>query len=372
MIPPRPRSIIPGSAACESCMTAPTFSRISRASASRGSSANLPYVPMPALLTRRSIAGSADASRASTTAIPFFEVRSAARTSTAVPCSFSSVSASSSSLVSSRATTTRSSPRAASARANAAPMPDEPPVTSATGLTMFMPLPPGSQAELGRHRVGRGVDRRPHVDLVHGALRVLQAVASERAHDGLVHPDLPRRGRLEQAGYGRRRRRFDEATLRRRQQAVRVEDLAVRDGTDVTTRLVAGADRLIPVRGVADANSGGDGLRVRDGLAVHQGSRSLRLPSEHPWPAVRAAVHLVFEIALPVGADVQGVPDGDAVRVGRLSQRVDHLEGGGLLPFDPERVDRVDDRDPAALGQLSDHAEGVVEVPPNRDDTGAV
>src|SRR2546423_4435682 len=345
MTPPRPRSTIPASAACERCMTASTLRRTSRASASRGSSANLPYVPIPALLTSRSMGGSADSSRASTTAIPFFEVRSAARTSTALPCSFSSVSARSSSLVSSRATTTRSSPRAASARANAAPMPDEAPVTSATGLPMFISLPPGSQAELGRHRVGRGIDRRPDVDLVHGALRVLQAVTCQRAHDGLVRPDLSAHGGLEQAGYGRRRRRLDEATLRRGQQAVRVEDLRVRDGTDVAVRFVAGGDRPAPVRGVSDSDRGGDGLGGRDGLAVHERSRSLRLPSEHAWTAARAAVLLVLEVALPVGADVQGVPDRDAVRVGRPSERVDHLESGGLLPFDPERVDRVDDRD---------------------------
>src|SRR5262245_33325068 len=372
MIPPRPRSIIPGSAACESWTIASTFSRIARASSSTGSSANLPYVPIPALLTRSSTAGSADSSRASTSALPFFAVKSADRTSTLTPYSFSSCSASASRRDASRATTTTSSPRAARARANWAPIPDEAPVTSATGFGVLMSSPPTSEAELRRHRVGRRVDRVPHLDLVHRALGVLEAVTGERAHDGLVPVDQPTGGRLEEPGDGGRRRRLHETSFRRRQEAVRVDDLGVAHRPDLAARLVPRRDRALPVRRVADADRGGDRLGMRDGLAVHERRRPERLPSEHPRAPARAAVDVVLQIALPVGADVERVPDGDAVHVGRVAKGVDDLERRRLLPFDPKRVDRVHDRDPAAVGERADYAEGGIEVAVHRDDARSV
>jgi len=77
-------------------------------------------------------------------------------------------------------------------------------------------------------------------------------------------------------------RRLDEATLRRRQQAVRVEDLRVRDGPDVAVRFVAGGDRCAPVRGVPDARN--LKYRLMYGLknlvhrtSLHQGSSGVIL-----------------------------------------------------------------------------------------------
>ncbi len=66
------------------------------------------------------------------------------------------------------------------------------------------------------------------------------------------------------------------------------------------------------------------------------------------------------------------LPDGDAVHVGRVAERVADLERGGLLTFDAERVDRVDDRDPAPLPQLAHDAQRVVEAAADRHDLRAV
>ena len=58
----------------------------------------------------------------------------------------------------------------------------------------------------------------------------------------------------------------------------------------------------------------------------------------------------VFDEAAPVGRDVAGVADGQAERVGGVAERVDDLEGGGLLALDAVRVDGVDERDRVLLG----------------------
>ena len=76
--------------------------------------------------------------------------------------------------------------------------------------------------------------------------------------------------------------------------------------------------------------------------------------------------------AAPVGGHVAGVADRDRERAGRLAELLDDLEGGGLLAFDPVRVDRVDELDRVLLGELADDRQGVVEVALQGDDAGAV
>ena len=66
------------------------------------------------------------------------------------------------------------------------------------------------------------------------------------------------------------------------------------------------------------------------------------------------------------------LPTGQAVDVGRVAEDVDDLEGGGLLPLDPGRVDRVDQRDRVVLGQLAGEVEAVVEVAVDLQQLGAV
>ena len=82
------------------------------------------------------------------------------------------------------------------------------------------------------------------------------------------------------------------------------------------------------------------------GAAVDQRRGALGLEAEHP----RRRAGLLE--ALPVGGDVAGVADRDAQRV-ELAELLDDLERRGLLALEPERVDRVDERDRVARRELA-------------------
>jgi hypothetical protein len=105
-----------------------------------------------------------------------------------------------------------------------------------------------------------------------------------------------------------------------------------------------------------------------DGRAQHQRRGALGLEAEQARPGAHLAE------ALPVGGHVAGVADRDAERVerGGGAQFVEHLEGGGLLPLEPVRVDRVDERDRVALRELAHEQERLVEVAAQRDHLRAV
>ena len=66
----------------------------------------------------------------------------------------------------------------------------------------------------------------------------------------------------------------------------------------------------------------------------------------------------VLDVAHPVRGDVAGVADRQAVDVGRVAERLDDLERGGLLAVQPVEVDRVDQRHRVVLGQLRRRAPG--------------
>ena len=133
-------------------------------------------------------------------------------------------------------------------------------------------------------------------------------------------------------GDGRGARRLAEHALVGGQEAVGVEDLLVGDRGDVAARGGEGLHRLLPARGVADPDRARDRLRVRDPLAGDERRGALGLEAEQP----RRRPHLLE--ALVVGGHVAGVADGDAERV-ELAERVEHLEGRGLLALQAERVD---------------------------------
>ena len=117
---PRPRSIMPGSAARVRCSTAVTLTSSWRCRSSGAAASSEPGAARPALLTSRSIgATSGSASRAATWSRPAAVARSAGSTSTTTPASRASVAAASS-RCRSRATSTRSWPSRASRAANAA------------------------------------------------------------------------------------------------------------------------------------------------------------------------------------------------------------------------------------------------------------
>src|SRR5439155_120324 len=77
-----------------------------------------------------------------------------------------------------------------------------------------------------------------------------------------------------------------------------------------------------------------------------------RLEAQHLRELRSPAGVLVLPVALPVGGDVAGVADRDAVDVGGVAQHVDDLEGAGLLALDPVGIDRVDDGDGRPLAEV--------------------
>src|SRR3954469_17701087 len=192
-------------------------------------------------------------------------------------------------------------------------------------------------------------------------LRVLEPMAGEDADDAVGALDAVG----QQPGDAGRRRRLAEHALVGREEAVGVEDLVVADGLHLAAARREGLHRLLPSRRVADPDRARDGLRVRDRRAVDQRGRALRLEAEQPRPRA----HLLK--ALVVGGHVACVADRDAERV-ELAERVQQLEGRGLLAFDAERVDRVDQRDGMALGELAHELERLVEVAAQRDDARPV
>src|SRR4051794_15084597 len=197
--------------------------------------------------------------------------------------------------------------------------------------------------------------------LAERGLRVLQPVTREHADDAVGAVD-PVRQQAGDAGGGRR---LAEHALAGGQEAVGVEDLGVRDGGDLAARRGEGLHRLLPTGGVADPDRARDRLRMRDRRAVHERGRALGLEAEQPG----VGAHLLK--ALPVGGDVAGVADRDAERV-ELAQRVEQLEGRGLLPLQPERVDAVDERDRVAPADLAHELERLVEVAAQGDHARAV
>src|SRR5256886_17489981 len=81
---------------------------------------------------------------------------------------------------------------------------------------------------------------------------------------------------------------------------------------------------------------------------------------------------MVLAIAAPIRGDVPRVADGDQVVVGCHAELVHDLEGGGLLPLEPERVHRVHERHRMALGDLADDRQRLVEVAVHGEDPGTV
>ena len=97
-----------------------------------------------------------------------------------------------------------------------------------------------------------------------------------------------------------------------------------------------------------------------------------RLEAPHPRGPRGEAVGGVLAVALPVGGDVAGVADRQAVDVGGVAERVDDLERRRLLALDAERVDAVDQAHRVVDRQLAGQREAVVEVALDLQQLGAV
>ena len=73
-----------------------------------------------------------------------------------------------------------------------------------------------------------------------------------------------------------------------------------------------------------------------------------------------------------MGADVAGIAYRKRMHGGSPSEVVDHLPGGGLLPRDAVRIDRIDQGHIVIRGELENNRERIVEVAVHRNHRGTV
>src|SRR3954468_10235079 len=260
-----------------------------------------------------------------------------------------------------------------------------PPATTSMARTTLVSVIPRASAPVPlassrRRRASTSVENdlfnRPQVvlaadygrGLAERGVRVLQAVAGEDADDG-------RRGRValdppptagHESRHGSRRRRLAEDPFPRREEPIRVEDLLVRDRGDPPARRGHRRHRLLPARGVADADCRGDRLRALDRMTLDQRRSPCRLKAVENWSGLRLAE------SPPPRRDVPRVADRDRERARGLAEFLQHLERSRLLALDAVRMDRVDEFDRVTIRELADDPQGVVEVPAQGDHPRAV
>jgi len=136
--------------------------------------------------------------------------------------------------------------------------------------------------------------------------------------------------RARAARNARRRRRLAEHALLGGEEAVRRQNLLVRDGIHGATRRGHRIHRILPPRRVADPDRAGDGLGTLDHLAADERRRPRGLEAEHPW------AYAEFDKAPPVRRDVARVADRDAERVEVAVEVLNELERPRLLALDAE------------------------------------
>src|SRR5207245_803547 len=104
---------------------------------------------------------------------------------------------------------------------------------------------------------------------------------------------------------------------------------------------VASLYRARPARRVAYANRSRHRLWLRDGRAEYKWRGACGLePQQARYLRALARRMVLFEPD-PVGGDIARVADRQRVKIGRIAQVVDDLEGGRLLPIQPEGIHRV-------------------------------
>lgn len=79
-----------------------------------------------------------------------------------------------------------------------------------------------------------------------------------------------------------------------------------------------------------------------------------------------------FRVTYPVSGDIARIADWQAVIVGGTAQRLDDFKGGGFLPLQPERVDRVDDGDRRMVGNVLHQPHAIIEIALNLQHLGAM
>ena len=283
-------------------MSASTLRRIERSSPATSRSAKVPYVPIPALLTRRSI-GIGHVAEARLDDRETRVVEEVGRQQVASTREGHGARRRSSRADRRRARRARRRRRAPRAcRRRRARCPADAPgdergghaercSTPATASTVAATASPTCTSVIARSGSFSPWPVTVHTTMSSGATQTLL-------------------GRLEQPGHRRRRRRLHEATLLGGEQPVAVEDLGVADRADVAARLVAGGDRARPTTPGCRCGS-----RWRSSRGAGRARRTRSAPS--PPPATRACAGtrvarpsvVVLAVAAPVGGDVAGVAD---------------------------------------------------------------
>ena len=158
----------------------------------------------------------------------------------------------------------------------------------------------------------------------------------------------------QQPGDAGGRGRLDEDAVAAGELALGGEDLVVGDRARTgrrTRRAAASAsfhEAGLPIRiAVAMVSGSGNGSPVTSGAAPSAWKPRIT------GRLVAVAEVGVLRVAHPVRRDVAGVADRQQVEVGGVAEEVDDLEGRGLLALEPDRVDRVDQRDRVVPGQAA-------------------
>ena len=194
--------------------------------------------------------------------------------------------------------------------------------TGAAGTSAAIGGPQARGCAGGRGGVHR--DRRRRRRAGDRPLRVLEAVAGDRADH--AWPRLELAGRVRPAAARPRSRRDAGSTntpscgpaAGRRRGSARSVTASMRPPDSSRA-----ASALRPGRRVADPDRGGDRLRLRDDRrAVTIGAAPAAWKPNIRGVARRDAVGGVLAVALPVGGDVAGVADRQAVDVGGVAERV--------------------------------------------------
>src|SRR5439155_22196787 len=109
-----------------------------------------------------------------------------------------------------------------------------------------------------------------------------------------------------------------------------------------------------------------------DGHPTDERGGAFGLVSIHPRSLPGEARLGRLDKALPVRGDVPSIADGDEEGIRRVSDRLAELERGRFLSLDAVRIDAVDERRLALVGEGTHHRQRGVEPAPDSDNVSAV
>src|SRR4051812_2120173 len=102
-----------------------------------------------------------------------------------------------------------------------------------------------------------------------GGIRVFEAVTGERGGNNGAAGNQAGLNALDNAGERGGRGGLGKNTVAASDELVGGEDFIVGDLINMAVRLLQGGCSAGPARGIADANGGGNGLRMLDGMAIN-------------------------------------------------------------------------------------------------------